>query len=335
MEWTLGNYWYLLLLLLLPILGVILFRFVRWREERKDRFADRAFQSRLFAGGSVFSKGFPVFYLLAFLFLVLSVVDLLRGAQEVESQRRTGSVIFLLDVSNSMNAEDVEPSRLELAKHTVVQVLHSLVGERVGLIVFAGEARSVMPLTTDFKAAETYISGVETSVVQIQGTDFLAAMEEAVRKFKHVPKGVRQVVLISDGEDNEGNDEAALKLAEKEGIRVLSVGIGKEEGAPVPEYGYGQLLGYKADRSGQTVLTKRESGALVSLASKTGGQYVDGNDLESSVSQLVKQINGFESGGMVKVFSRNAKHYYQYFLAVSLLFFFLIYLFNPKRDLNI
>lgn len=336
MDWSLGNYWYLLLLLVIPFIGVILIAFVKWRNARKSLFAEQRFQDELFEKTNKFSKIFPGLYLLAFTFLIFSIVDLLGGNEQVKSQQKMNNVIFLLDVSNSMNAEDIQPNRMTMAKNVMVNSLKGFTNDRVGIVVFAGEARSIMPLTTDFTAAETYISGIETSIVQIQGTDFLKAMQEVVKKFKNVPKGARQIVLISDGEDNEGNDKAALNLAKKEGIRITSVGIGTEEGAPVPEYIYGQLMGYKVDMTtGQTVVSKRQTNALSYLASGTGGNYIDGNSLEDASKKIVSSLN--EKGGVTNVMidSQNAVHYYQYFLAVSLLLFLVIYLLNPKRDFNI
>ncbi len=336
MNWTLGNYWYLLLLLVIPLIGVILVAFVKWRNARKSLFAEQRFQEDLFEKTNKFSKIFPVLYLLAFTFLIFAIIDLLGGNEQIKSQQKMNNVIFLLDVSNSMNAEDIQPNRLSTAKNVMINSLKGFTNDRVGIVVFAGESRSIMPLTTDFTAAETYISGVETSIVQIQGTDFLKAMEEVVKKFKNVPKGARQIILISDGEDNEGNDRAALNLAKKEGVRITSVGIGTEEGAPVPEYIYGQLMGYKVDMTtGETVVTKRQTNALKALASGTGGNYIDGNNIEDTAKKIISSINEKSGSTNVMIDSQSAVHYYQYFLAVSLLLFLIIYLLNPKRDFNI
>lgn len=335
MDWNLGNYWYLLLLLTIPFLGFVIVNFIRWRNRKKLVFAEKRFQEDLFERSSKFSRFLPILYLLAFLFLIFSIVDVLAGKEQIKSEQKLNSVFFLLDVSNSMNAEDIQPNRLTAAKNVLISTLENMKNDRVGIIVFAGEARSIMPLTTDFTAVETYIGGIETSVIKIQGTDFLRAMQEVVVKFKNVPKGSRQVVLISDGEDNEGNDKAALNLAKKEGIRVTSVGIGTEEGAPVPEYLYGQLMGYKIDMTGQTVHSKRETQALTSIANGSGGSYVDGNSLNDAPKRIISSINEKAGSSTVMIDSQNAVHYYQYFLAVSLLLFLLIYLLNPKRDFNI
>ncbi len=335
MDISFGNYIYLLLLLVLPVVGFLLVSFIRWRRTRKDIFAEHAFQKNLFSATGIFSYLMPYLYIVAFLFLIFSIIDLLAGREQVKTQQKMSNVIFLLDVSNSMNAEDIQPSRLDEAKNIMVNVLPKLANDRVGVVVFAGQASSIMPLTTDFTAAENYINGIETSVLQVQGTDFLKAMQAAVKKFKGIPKGARQVVLLSDGEDNEGNEKPAIRLAKDEGISMTTVGIGTEQGAPVPEYFYGQLMGYKMDINGETVSSKRETGALKDMAESTGGTYIDGNNMQQAIQHIAEAIRENKGSTSVTVDSQNAVHYYQYFLAVAVLLFFIIYLFNPKNDLNL
>lgn len=245
------------------------------------------------------------------------------------------NVIFLLDVSNSMNAQDVEPNRLEEAKNIIINTMAKMKNDKVGIVVFAGEARSIMPLTTDFQTAETYLGGVETNILKIQGTDYLKAMQAVAEKFKNIPHGARQVVLLSDGEDNEGKEKSALKLASKEGISVITVGIGSEEGAPIPEYVFGQLMGYKTDISGQTIISKRENLALKNIADQTNGSYVDGNNLENATAQIIDGLRKSASSSESMVKSNNAILHYQYFLGVSIFLFLVIFLLNPKRDFNI
>lgn len=335
MNWYLGNNWYLLLLLLLPLLGFIMFAYLKWKSKRKNVFAESRFQEQLFEKKSGFSKVLPVLYLIATFFLILSIVDVLSGSEEIQSKQKMNNVIFLLDVSNSMNAQDINPNRLDMAKNIMVQTMSKMKNDKVGIVVFAGEASSIMPLTTDYSAAETYIGGIETNVMKIQGTDFLNGMKVAAEKFKNVAKGSRKVVLLSDGEDNEGNEKAAIRLAKKEGISVVSVGIGTEEGAPIPEYVFGQLMGYKTDRNEQTVISKRQINALQNIAQETGGTYVDGNNLDNATSEIIDGLHKTSTSSESLVKSQNAIHYYQYFLAVSLFFFLFIFLVNPKREFNL
>lgn len=335
MNWYLGNYWYLLLLLALPVLAFFLVRFLQWKKKRKEIFADSQFHDVLFERKSGFIKFFPALYLLATLFLIFSIIDLLNGSEEIKSKQKMNNVIFMLDVSNSMNAEDIEPNRLTKAKNVMVGTMQKLKNDKVGIVIFAGQATSIMPLTTDYNSAETYINAIETRSIQTQGTDFLKAMEVAVQKFKNVSKGSRKIVLFSDGEDNEGNDDDAIKLANKEGITITSVGIGSDEGAPVPEYEYGQLMGYKNDINGQTVISKRQTEALVKMAQSTDGVYIDGNNLNEAPDKIADALSKKSSSNEIMVKSQNANHYYQYFLAVSVFFFLIIFLCNPKRDFNL
>ncbi|WP_262148303.1 vWA domain-containing protein [Chryseobacterium foetidum] len=335
MSWDLGNYWYLLLLLLLPLLSFIVIRFLRWKKARKAIFAESKFHEALFEKNSSFVKFFPFLYLLAVLFLIFSIIDLLNGSETVKSEQKLSNVIFVLDISNSMNAEDIEPSRLDQAKNLVINTMQKMKNDKVGIVVFAGDAVSVMPLTTDYGAAETYLSEIETNAMRVQGTDFLKAMQITSEKFKTVAKGSRKVVLISDGEDNEGNDNAAVRLANSEGISITAVGVGTEEGAPVPMYEYGQLMGYKLDNSGQMVVTKRQTQALVNMSASTGGSYIDGNSMKDAPDRIVEDLN--KKGGKSETYvkSQNANHYYQYFLGVSIFLFLIILFFNPKRDFSI
>ncbi|MFC4164029.1 VWA domain-containing protein [Epilithonimonas zeae] len=335
MNWYLGNYWYLFLLLLLPVIGYFIIHYVRWKNRKRDLFAEGRFQDVLFEKTSWFAKLFPLLYLLGFLFLIFSIVDLLAGKEEISVKQNVSSTIFVLDVSNSMNAQDVQPSRLEEAKNIIINSLQKLTNDRVGIIVFAGDSYSVMPLSSDYSAAENYLLGIETSVVQNQGTDFLKPIQIAAQKFKNITKGSRNIVLISDGEDNEGHEDEAINLAKKEGIRVTTIGVGTEEGAPIPEYYFGQLMGYKSDIYGETVVSKLQTKALKNIASSTGGNYLDGNNLDNVISNLVNELHKSTSSTSTTISSQSAVHYYQYFLAVSVFFFFLIFLFNPKKDFNL
>ena len=335
MDLYLENYWYLLLLLLLPILSFILLKYLKWKNKRREVFADSRFHEALFEKKSGFIKIFPALYFFAALFLIFSIIDLLSGSEEVTTNQKFNNVIFMLDVSNSMNAEDIAPNRLTEGKNLMIHTVQKLKNDKVGMIIFAGQATSIMPLTTDYHSAETYINGIETGSIKVQGTDFLKAMETAVSKFKNINKGSRKIVLLSDGEDNEGNENAAIKLANKEGIIVTSVGIGSDEGAPVPEYEFGQLMGYKSDMNGQTVISKRQNEALLKMAESTGGTYIDGNNINEAPDKIIDALNKKASTTQSLVKSQNANHYYQYFLAVSIFFFLIIFLFNPKRDFNV
>ena len=335
MDLFIGNYWNLLLLLLIPVLALFLAGFLKWRNRKRSIFANAKFHDVLFEKSSAFTKFFPLLYILAFLFLILSLLDFMGGSEELETEQKFSNVMFMLDISKSMNAEDVEPDRLERAKNIMIETMAKMKSDKVGIVIFAGDAISIMPLTSDYSSIETYISGITTDGMKVQGTDFLKGMQAVVQKFGNVNTSSRKVVLISDGEDNEGNENAAIKLANKENIVVTTVGVGTDEGAPVPEYLYGQLMGYKMDGDGETVISKRQVNALKKIADDTGGAYIDGNNLNEAPLQILDSLSKKVSSSKAKVKSQNAIRYYQYFLAISLLLFFTIYFFNPKHDFNV
>ncbi|NAW50212.1 VWA domain-containing protein [Elizabethkingia argentiflava] len=334
MNWTFDNYNCFFLLLLLPLLGGMIFYFMRWRGKKKNLFADEHFHAVLFMSKAKYQYVFIVLYFLGFIFLILAFADLITGREEVKTQHKISNVVLLLDVSNSMNAEDVQPSRLQKEKKIVLETLEKMKDERVGIVVFAGNAVSIMPLTTDYEAVKTYIQAMETSMIGQQGTDFLVALKEVSKMYKASSKSGRNVVLISDGEDNEGNDKAAASLAKAQGIKIIAVGIGSDQGAPVPDYMHGQLMGYKINPYGEPVISKRQTQALVEMSNSTGGVYIDGN-ADKVADQLVNTIEKLKSEIEEVRDSSSAKHAYQWFLGISMLLFFIIYLTNPKRDLNI
>lgn len=335
MDWQIGDERYIVLFLLLPLLAWVLFRYVKWTKNRRNLFAEERFQKTLFEKKNGFSKMLPFIYLLAFLFLILSFIDFTQGGEKMKVKQKMNNVLFLLDISNSMNAEDVQPNRLVEAKNIMFNTLSQMKNDRVGVVIFAGEAVSIMPLTTDYNAVENYISAIETQTIKVQGTDFLKAMEVAVTKFKNVAKGSRKVILISDGEDNEGNDEKAIALAKKEGVKIVSVGVGTTDGAPIPEYVFGQFMGYKTNRNGEPVLTKKQTLALENLANSTGGDYINVENLDQTTNDILKSLDKGGAISEVSVDTQNTKHYYQYFLGVALCLFFILYYVNPKRDFNI
>jgi Ca-activated chloride channel family protein len=335
MDWYFDQTLYLLLLLLLPLLVSVIYLFKKWKKSRKAVFASEQFQEKVFSSSAKSSILFPILYILGFLFLIISIADVLHGTEEVKISQKTNNVIFLLDISNSMNAEDINPNRLIQAQNIMINTMSKMKNDKVGIVIFAGESISIMPLTTDYNAAVTYISTINTNMMKVQGTDFLKGMEQAAVKFKNISKGARKVILLSDGEDNEGNEESALSFAKKEGISITSVGIGSDEGAPIPEYIYGQLMGYKQDSSGETVISKRQTNALETLAEKTNGDYIDGNNLEQATTEIIESLKKKNSSTSAFIKSQNAVHYYQYFLAVSIFFFLLILLLNPRKDFNL
>ena len=197
------------------------------------------------------------------------------GVAVREARQESLDLLIALDVSDSMLAEDVAPSRLERAKLEVERVLEGRRGDRVGLVVFAGEAFLQAPLTTDLGAVRLFLGAAEPDQIPLQGTDFARALAVADRAFDAASEGgslarPRALLVVSDGEDHEGGLADAADALREEGVEILALGVGTEEGAPVPDVRRGRVVGVRRDRSGATVTTRFEPGALRDLAGRSG-----------------------------------------------------------------
>lgn len=326
------TYTNLYLLGLLPLLIFLLLRFQQWRKNKKNLFADTQFQTQFFEKKHFLSSIFPWIYLLGVLFLILAMLNFsTQNKEEISINNKNSNILFLVDVSNSMNAQDIEPSRLEQAKNILSQSLSALHDERVGIVVFAGEAKSIMPLTSDYSSANIFLNSISSELIPKQGTDFLLAVKESIKKLSHASTGTKKIILISDGEDNEGNHNVAIREAQNNNISITTVGIGTEDGSPIPEYLFNYYQDYKRDESGQVILTKRETSALKSIAKDTQGTYIDGSTSEKAVEEIIKNINNTPKESHNNTISTlNTTHYYQWFLGIAI-FFFLIFYFGYKQ----
>ncbi|PIQ97411.1 MAG: hypothetical protein COV67_04280 [Nitrospinae bacterium CG11_big_fil_rev_8_21_14_0_20_56_8] len=179
-------------------------------------------------------------------------------------------LIVVLDVSNSMRAEDVTPSRIERARHKIADLLGLLAGDRFGLVAFAGTAFVQCPLTLDYSAARLFLNAVDTDLIPVQGTHLGEAIRTATRAFRLQEKTSRAIILITDGEDQEGEGLAAAKEAADLGIKIFTIGIGDPAGSPIPN----PEGGFKKDARGEVVLTRLDESGLKSIALATGGSYV-------------------------------------------------------------
>jgi tetratricopeptide (TPR) repeat protein len=249
-----------------------------------------------------------VYLLLAAAFLILALADPQVGTRLEEVKREGIDLFVALDVSLSMKSEDIRPSRLEKAKRDVSELLKKLAGDRVGLIVFAGEAFIQFPLTTDYSAADLFLTAVDVDAVPVPGTMIGNAITLALKSFPTDAPTKKAIVVVSDGENTEGDVMSAVEEAKKAGVRVYGVGMGTTEGGPIPMYdGSGNRSDYKRDGSGSIVLSKLDETMLQQISAATGGSYhrsTNSNEIDKIFNELAtlertefasKQISGFES----------------------------------------
>lgn len=216
------------------------------------------------------------------------------GTHTTQARRYGMDVVIAIDASNSMSARDVKPSRLERAKLELSGLIDRLHGDRVGIVVFAGDAFVQCPLTSDYAAAKLFLRAVDPKGLPQQGTALAAALKVAGTLFEGGQRGDsgRALVLLTDGEDHQGDVDAETDKLVEAGVRIFSVGVGSRTGEPIPLFAPdGSIAGYKKDRAGNTVMTRLNEEALQKIASKAKGRYVNSSGGDLGVGEVVEELS--------------------------------------------
>jgi Ca-activated chloride channel family protein len=319
-----------LLLLLLPLF----IGFFMWAYQRKKaalaRFAEARLARKLTPGASLSRQVIKwTLFIAFFFFLVLALVRPRFGVKMELFERRGIDLMAALDISESMLAEDIAPNRLERAKHEIVKLLDLLKGDRIGIIVFAGESFVQCPLTLDYGAAKMFLDAVSTGWVQIQGTAIADAIKQATEAFRSKEHKYKVLVLITDGEDNEGNAVEAAKAAAAEGIVIYTVGVGSESGVPIPLSKGGGSVVYKKDKDGNLVMTRLDPVTLEKIAIEGHGKYFHaGTDLD--LSRIMAEIERMEKKELGSARLNIYEERYQIFLFIALVLL-IVEFFIPER----
>lgn len=273
-EARLGDPQMLWVLWLVPVVAAVLLWSARRRRRGMAAFAEAGMLPRLIAGRSPAREVLKAFLILVGLAaMVLALARPRWGFTWEEVQRRGVDIVVALDVSDSMLVEDVEAggglSRLERAKRKLADLLGTLEGDRIAFVAFAGTAFVQCPLTLDYAAAELFLRAVEPDLVPLKGTDLAEALDVSRKAFDASPSS-KAIILITDGEDHEGRVMEAVERVKEAGIRVFTIGIGREEGSPIPAPGGG----YRRDRSGEVIMSRFNEALLQKVALETGGRSV-------------------------------------------------------------
>jgi Ca-activated chloride channel family protein len=266
----------------------------------------------------------------AFSSLILALCNLQTGSKLVEVKREGADLIVCLDVSNSMLAQDLTPNRLERAKYALEKMIDGLEGDRLGLVIFAGEAYVQLPITSDYSAAKLFLSSINTKMVPVQGTNIGAAISKAVESFGKDEGKNKAIILITDGENHEVEAVQAAEEAGKGGIMINTIGIGSERGVPIPYIENGVVKGYRKDKQGQTIVTKLNSEILKSIASKGNGVYVQASQSDLGIKAILNKVDELEKSKIDTKMFTDYEDQFQWFLALAL-FLFLIEFFISER----
>ena len=312
---------YLYGLLVIPLLVIIYILFRLAQKKRFERFAQIGMRDQLVPSYSTRRANFKfVIFLLMVSSIILALANLQSGSKMEEVKREGIDLYLAIDVSNSMNAEDIVPSRLERSKQAINKLIADMKGDRIGVIVFADKAFVQLPITTDYSAARMFLSTINTSLVASQGTAIAEAINLALKSFPEEEHS-RAIVIISDGEDHE--NDAAVKAAQeaaKQGVHVYTIGMGLPDGAPIPEYNqYGNQVGYRRDRNGNTIITRLDEPMLQKIAAAGNGIYVRASNSNVGLGKIYSDINKLDKSEIdAKVFT-DYEDQFQWFVAAAII----------------
>lgn len=292
-------------LYLLALIPIFILIFVWGRIKRKKQlkaFGEEEIIGQLMPNSSPKRSVWKFYVTLLAISAMIFVVAGPQFGSKLQSTKRQGiEIIIALDVSNSMLAEDIKPNRLERSKQAISQMVDKLGNDKIGLIVFAGDAYTQLPITTDYASAKMFLSTINTGIVPTQGTAIGKAIELGVRSFGPEEDVSRAIIIITDGENHEDDATKAAQTAQDKGIVVYTIGMGSRKGAPIPTGGNNN---FRKDREGNVVITKLDEKMLQEIAIAGGGKSIRANNTKVGLNELLKDINKMEKSEIeAKVYS--------------------------------
>jgi Ca-activated chloride channel family protein len=315
---------YFYYLLIIPAILVLFVGVLWWKKRKQKQFASADLFDKLSPERSTFKSVLKFIMLsIAIAFLAISLVNPKMGTKLQTVKREGVDIVFALDVSKSMLAEDIAPSRLEKAKQIISKIIDNLGSDRVGIIVYAGNSYPLLPITTDHAAAKMFLQNASPDMVSSQGTAINEAIDRSTTFFDDNEQTNRYLFVVSDGEDHGENALSSVEKATKEGIKVYTIGVGTEKGGPIPIKNEGTIVSYKKDSKGEVVITQLNPKILSEIAVAGKGKYIDGNKTQKAIDYINNLLLKADKTEFdAKQFS-DYKSQFQWFIAFGLLFLLL------------
>jgi Ca-activated chloride channel homolog len=316
---------YLYALYGIPVIVILYWFYRKNRTKLLEKFSERKLHNILFPSFSGLKNTVKFsIIIISLIFLIVAAANPQIGTK-MEEVKQTGIDVFiLLDVSLSMQAEDIKPNRLEKAKFQIASLINRLRGDRIGLVIFSGEAYVQFPLTTDYSAANLFLSAVDFNSVPQPGTAIASAISLALKSFSKDTPTEKVIIIITDGEDHEGDINSVVKEANDSGVKIFTIGLGSTSGAPIPVYNArGIQTGFKKDKEGNTVLTKLDEETLKQIAASGTGDYFRGSNYEDHLDKIYEDLSELDKAefGVKKVTDYEDRFYYFLAPAIFLLLF--------------
>lgn len=318
--------------MVIPVI-ILLFVFLQvWKRSAQRKFADSTLLKRLSPNQSVFKSVLKVVVLCgAFACFSLALVNPKIGTK-LETVRSQGvDIVFAVDVSKSMLAEDIKPNRLEKSKQLVREIINSLASDRIGIIAYAGKAFPQLPITTDYAAAKMFLGSMNTDMMSSQGTAIHEAIQLATTYYDDEEQTNRVLIIISDGEDHGGEAVDIAEEASDQGIKILTIGVGDVKGGPIPIKRNGIVLNYKKDKNGETVITRLDEAILKEIAEETNGVYINGSNTADVVESIKDVLNSMDKKEFESKQIADFKDQFQWFLGFGILLLFIDIFFLERK----
>lgn len=317
---------------IIPVIILFFLILQVWKYKAQKNFADKSLLKKLSPNKSLFKSVLKIAVLcLAFACLSLALVNPKIGTK-LETVKREGvDIVFAVDVSKSMLAEDIAPNRLEKSKQLVTQIVNNLASDRIGIIAYAGKAFPQLPITTDYASAKMFLQNMNTDMLSSQGTAINEAINLARTYFDDEEQTNRVLIIISDGEDHSEEATAVAEEAHKEGIRIFTVGVGDIKGGPIPEKRNGVVISYKKNNQGETVITRLNEETLQNIANEANGAYINGKNTKDVVEAIREILNNMDKTEFEAKQFADFKDQFQWFLGLAIFFLVLdIFLLDRK-----
>jgi Ca-activated chloride channel family protein len=323
---------YLYLLIIIPILAFTSLVISKRRKKAIEKFGNPELLESLMPNASV-NRPIVKFYIM--LLALAMIIVTMAGPQfgsKLETVKRKGiEIMIALDVSNSMNAEDIQPSRLDRAKKAIYQLVDKLNNDKVGLIVFAGQAYTQLPITTDYASAKMFISSINTGIISTQGTAIGKALDLGIRSFTSQEDINRAIIVITDGENHEDDAVQFAKAAAEKGIKVYTVGMGLPKGAPIPVSG-GSKNDFMKDREGNVVISKLDENMLIEIATAGDGEFISANNIRKGINDLIDHLSKLEKSEIDSKIYTEYDSQFQYIAIIVLLLLLIDFIILERKN---
>ena len=323
---------FLYLVLIIPFLGIMNWIYMSWRKKIQDSYSDSELLNVISPNRSNFKLNLKlIIECLAVLFLSIGLANPKIGTELKSINREGVDIVFAVDVSKSMLADDVAPNRLLRSKRIISEIINSLNSDRVGIVAYAAQAIPQVPLTTDFASVKNFLQIIDTDMLSSQGTSIDAALNLSANFFDQNSETNRVLILLSDGEDHDDIPESIINLIIENNINLISIGVGQDSGSTIPIKINGTVDSYKKDNNGEVVITKRNSEILKKIASSSGGEYIDGNITEETLESVKAKLDEIDKSEFETSQFVEYKQQFQIFILIALLFIIAdIFIFQTK-----